>query len=238
SYERERTIDEENAFASLVEGDATLAMVGHMIQQQGRPLSSLTRNSALLRMLIRNGPDAIRGQEIESAPPIVRLPLVSRYLDGLVYCAALHGRRGWNGVDAAHRHLPASTEQILHPERYLAARRDDPIAVSPPPADALGRGWRPLGCDTLGEWGMRQTLARFVARRDAARAAAGWGGDRYRVYRRERDGALAMVLESVWDDEDEAREAQRRWREVREPGYRWEVRRAGRALTVRRLPLE
>src|SRR5690606_1184665 len=69
------------------------------------------------------------GQEIESAPPIVRLPLISRYIDGMIFCATLHGQRGFRGIDAAHRWPPVSTEQILHPERYLAGEAPIEIAL-------------------------------------------------------------------------------------------------------------
>lgn len=206
-YEEERDIDAENAFASLVEGDATLAMFGHMAARGGQPLSRLTRNVGVLRNLVRNAPPSVQGQELDRAPPIVRLPLLSRYLDGLLFCATLHGHRDWAGVDEAHRRPPRSTEQVLHPERYLAG--DEPIAVALPELPTLTEaGWSPHDEDTLGELeiGIYFGLGRESTERDA-RAAEGWGGDRLRVYTNAA-GETAVVWFSVWDDEAEAREAQ------------------------------
>ncbi len=235
-YDEERTIDGDNAFAMLVEGDATLAMVGHMIGQQGQPLRALTRNAALLRMMIRDSPDAIRGQEMENAPPIIRIPLVARYLDGLVFCATLHGARGWNGVDGAHERAPASTEQVLHPERYAMGERPDDVVIPELP-ELAAAGLVPHEEDTLGELelGIWFGLGDPATERDES-AAEGWGGDRLRVYRA-AGGETSVVWFTSWDDEGEAREAEAAARAVtqslapsaRAPAH---VERRGRAVLV------
>ncbi len=237
-YDEERTIDGDDAFASLVEGDATLAMIGHMAGAGGPGLRRITRNAALLRMLVRGNPQTVQGQEIEQAPPIVRLPLVSRYLDGMVFCATLHGANGWAGVDDAHARPPASTEQVLHPERYIAG--EQPIAVELPDLPALSEaGWTAHEEDSLGELetSIYFGLARQGAERDES-AAEGWGGDRLRVYRDE-GGDTAVVWFTVWDDAGEAREAEAAARAVLAiaPPDRVEsqrVERIGRALLILR----
>lgn len=237
-YREERTIDGENAFAALVEGDATLAMIGHMVTQQGQTLAALTRNAGLLRMLIRNNPESIRGQEIEAAPPIVRLPLVSRYLDGMIYCATIHGTDGWQGVDRAHRHPPRTTEQILHPERYLAGELPDAITLPELPA-LTEAGLEPHEEDSLGEleMGIYFGLGRSDLEREES-AADGWGGDRIRVYVGP-DDSTAVVWFTTWDDVGEAREAEAAARAVadRAPATerdRHRVERRGRGVLVLR----
>ena len=206
-YREERTIDGENAFAALVEGDATLAMIGHLASRNGQPLSALTRNAAMLRMLVNSNPQAMQGQEIDLAPAIVRIPLVSRYIDGMVFCATLHGGNGWRGVDSAHAFPPVSTEQVMHPDRYVAGEQPDAIALPDLPALAAA-GLVPHEEDTLGELEMSIWfgLGREGVDRDES-AAEGWGGDRLRVYRT-AGGETAGVWFTSWDDEGEAREAE------------------------------
>jgi hypothetical protein len=46
-YAEERDIDADNAFAALVEGDATLAMIAHLAERNGRPLEH-PRNAGML----------------------------------------------------------------------------------------------------------------------------------------------------------------------------------------------
>lgn len=234
-YEEERSIDGDNAFASLVEGDATLAMVGHMAVQNGQPLSRLTRNAALLRTLVRSNPQALQGQEIERAPSIVRLPLLSRYLDGMIFCATLHGARGWPGVDDAHARPPASTEQILHPERYVLGEQPVPVALPELPALAEA-GLTPHEEDTLGELEMSIWFGLGAGHERDEGAAEGWGGDRLRVYR-DAAGGTAVVWFTVWDDAGEAREAEAAARAVAAAmgpagAASQRVERAGRALLI------
>lgn len=204
-YDEERDTDADNAFASLVEGDATLAMFGHMAERSGQPLLRLTRNIGALRSIVRSSPLNGQGQELERAPPIVRQPLLSRYVDGMVFCATLHGQRGWTGVDAAHRSPPRSTEQVLHPERYLAG--DEPVSIVIPAIPSLeDAGWSAHGEDTLGELEMGIYFGLASSEERDVSAAQGWGGDRLRVYRSASDQA-AVVWFTVWDTLAEAQEA-------------------------------
>lgn len=232
-YEDERTIDADNAFAALVEGDATLAMIGHMVESQGQPLRRLTANPAFLRMVIQQNPTAMQGQEIETAPPIVRLPLVSRYLDGMLFCATLHGQLAWRGVDEAHRRVPTSTEQVLHPEAWAAMEGPEPIALPELPA-LEAAGWAPFEEDTLGELEMGIWFGLGHSEERDAAAAAGWGGDRLRVYRRE-SGETAVVWFTTWDDEGEAAEAKLAAQAVAsQTGTPHRVAQRGRAVLVLR----
>jgi hypothetical protein len=60
--------------------------------------------------------------------------------------------------------------------------------------------------NVLGEFYLRVVLEERLDRSRAEEAAAGWGGDRYAVYWNEAAGQDFLVLEAVWDSEDEARE--------------------------------
>ena len=48
--------------------------------------------------------------------------LIFPYVAGQTYVATLLGD-GWKAVDAAYARLPASTEQVLHPEKYARERK-------------------------------------------------------------------------------------------------------------------
>ena len=100
-----------------------------------------------------------------------------RFVDELKVAAG----GGWDLVDFAYqRRLPASTEQILHPEKYLDDER--PLPVSGPP-DA-GAGWKEVDAGVVGEFVTREILRQDAEKVGADAAAAGWGGDRYRLFRR------------------------------------------------------
>lgn len=233
--DEERTIDGDNAFASLVEGDATLSMIGWIVDAQGHRLSTLTRDPSILSNIVRASPTVAGGAELEAAPAIVRAPLLSRYLDGLVFSAHLHGSGGFRWIDEAFGRPPESTEQVLHPERYLNRERPETIAM--PPFDALTEaGLEVHDEDTLGELEMGVYLAQGTDHDREERAAEGWGGDRLRVYRAP-GGGTTVVWFTTWDNEAEAIEAEAAAARVRdlvpEPQRATHVvRRIGRALLL------
>lgn len=203
----ERSIDGDNAFAALVEGDATLAMIGLIIDAEGERLSSLTRNPSILAGLVDGSPGITSGSaELLAAPAIVRAPLLSRYLGGLVFCATLHGRGGFRWIDEAFQNPPQSTEQILHPDRWLA--RDLPEEIQLPEWDELlAAGYRVHDEDTLGELELSIYFAQSTGEDRNLAAGEGWGGDRLRVYSGPNAQTVAVWF-TTWDHEQEAIEAQ------------------------------
>ncbi len=229
--EDERDSDPDTAYRSVVEGDATLAMIGYAAALANQSLSDITRNRVALESLAAAQSDA-RGELLERAPAILRVSLVAPYLRGLTFVAALHGAGGWDAVNSAHRRLPASTEQVIHPEKY--ASRELPDAVALPAFRALDRaGYATLPEDTLGELELSVYLGQRAPRGVDERAASGWSGDRLRVYR--HDAARpAVVWWTVWDDEAEAREAEAAARRVSPTGTEHRVERVGRAVQILR----
>jgi hypothetical protein len=112
---------------------------------------------------------------------------------------------GWEALDAVWRQPPASTEQLLHPEKY---GEDDPTAVALPDdlAAALGDGWSEPLRDVWGEADLlllwQETLGE-----DAAAPAAGWDGSQY-VFLSHDDGDGLFAIELAWDSDDDAAEGQ------------------------------
>ena len=94
------------------------------------------------------------------------------------------GGRLAGGRRASTTRCRASTEQILHPEKYAAG--EAPVAVDLPD-DLATRARRPAGRvpleDTFGEFQLGDLAARGGRRRRRrpTAAAAGWGGDRLAV---------------------------------------------------------
>jgi hypothetical protein len=88
--------------------------------------------------------------------------------------------------------MPASTEQILYPDRYL--KHDQPVALrftSGPP-----RTYQ----DGLGEMEIRVLAAQLRRQAEVSRTVVplGWGGDLYGVY--DTPDGPGLVWYVVWDD--------------------------------------
>ncbi len=155
--------------------------------------------------------------ELEAAPAAVSVILVFPYSSGLAFVERLRTEGGWEAVDAAYADIPTSTEQILHPRKYLV--RDEPIPVAlPEPDEALGDGWTLVAEDTLGELqtalllaalapgeGFDATTGRLDVPESARNAAAGWDGDRFALWEDAAKGQQVLVWRSVWDTPEDAR---------------------------------
>ncbi len=209
-----RSIDEANAYASLVEGDATLTMLATNMPR-GRSLTDLTRTPGLLRSLVAQNAGQSSGTELASAPPIIRVPLLSRYMDGLVYVGARHGHGGFSAINSAFRSPPRTTEQVLHPEASLAmipvAAMNTPMRIELPAMPQMeAAGWTALDEETLGELELSVFFARGTNTDRNEAAAAGWNGDRIRVYEQHVEGGnhTAFLWYLDWDTEADAIEAE------------------------------
>lgn len=177
AMERERTTDEENAFGALVEGDATLAMLGYAAARQGGSLQALVADTAGLAAGLRAAP-LHAGGRLGQAPAIVREPLLFRYREGAVFAARLFAENGWAGVDAAHRRQPATTLAVSQPGLYL--KQEEPPPLAPPElAFVSTQRCQVVDQDVLGSLEIGAALGHDeLQARELGRA---WRGDRYAV---------------------------------------------------------
>jgi hypothetical protein len=185
--------DAQMALKGLVEGDATLTM-GLYAREH------FTAADIANYQLEQFQSIDLSGLRFGSGGPMVESAAYFPYREGASFVATLYQLGGWEGIDAAYRNPPRSTEQVLHPERYYGG--DEPVAVSLPALN-LG-GWRTLAEDTLGELYLRIYLEHRLPFEQAIPACEDWGGDRYQVLADDQ-GRLALVLQTAWDSQAAAR---------------------------------
>jgi hypothetical protein len=157
--------------------------------------------------------EALAGMEqpdTSGVPPFVEALEIWPYLDGNAFVTALVQGGGTAAVDEAMRHLPVSTEQVMHPERYPG---DVPSPVDIGDLSAtLGPAWGDLDAMQVGEEWLRAMLDLRLPSLDARAAATGWDGGVYRAW---TDGTdVVVVLRTVWDSVAEAdafADAMREW---------------------------
>jgi len=177
--------DEDSAAATaLVEGNATFFML------------RWAQTFLTAAQQVQVGVEAAQQDtSTDGIPPfLVRLEAFP-YQQGMTFVSALDSRGGLKAVDQAFEHLPVSTEQIIHPERYP---NDAPTPVNVPDLSAeLGEGWKDLDVMTIGEEWLQIALGLRLDPSQASTAAAGWDGGTYRAW--SNGDASAVVLSTVWD---------------------------------------
>lgn len=188
AMQHQRTTDAENAFGAIVEGDATLAMLGYMAARQGSSLDAVVSAPDQLAIALRSG-SAKPGGKLAHAPALLREPLLFRYRDGALFAAKLYARGGWSQVDDAHRKRPTSTAAIREPSKYLDGPDE---AALPAPPDLHEHGCTQVDDDVLGSLELATAIADEPPL--AYAIARSWRADRYLVLRCADRDASVWVL--------------------------------------------
>lgn len=197
--ERPYNFDRAEAVFALVEGDA-VAVQRRVERGAGAPDPSPDEAAR-----VEDSRFAEYRREFGALfPPLLTETFVFRYRDGVRFVETAR-RRGDGAADELFRRPPASSEQVLHPEKYFADERPREAGVRE--AGFAGAGWRTAASTPLGEIGVRGLLLKGLSRREAERAAAGWGGDRAYLFEREGGAQSSLfVWRTAWDTAADAQE--------------------------------
>jgi hypothetical protein len=190
--------DAERARAALVEGDATTVAL-----ELADPPGGFLGTRELPAVAERLRAEALAGPPAGDGQGWLRALAAFSHVDGFLFVARVRARASWSAVDALWADPPRSTEQVLHPEKYVV--HEPAIRIEAAPLPALDGVAHAAGSDVLGELTVRTWLAAAVPAEVAARAAAGWGGDRAVLYLGSGDPqARILAWLTVWDDPSEA----------------------------------
>lgn len=176
--------DAKQAKNALIEGDAEFTKENYVMYEFKRDVEksfSLPSGNGTLRDI-----DAL--WQLWVAPGIY----------GWEFVRALYEASGWDGVNEAYRSKPISTEQIMHPEKYLKGEGVVPIEIE------RIEDWDLKRSDRFGEHFILMMLARHIPIETAKHSAEGWAGDRFTYYK--KDGEYLFQWKIVWDslkDRDE-----------------------------------
>jgi hypothetical protein len=169
--------DRRLAVLCLLEGDATFLMERFM----------MNRIPGAEEAMEMGGGMPMATPPVAGAPPVVRDQLVLPYTAGSELVRAIWQQGGWAAVRQAWDHPPASTEQVLHPGKYLSGEAPRAVEV----------GFAPPGGRIVKEGVLGEVLARTLLGDAAPQEALGWGGDAFRVF--DVGGRTLLVWRAVWD---------------------------------------
>jgi len=204
--------DEGAGRLALIEGDATLTMYSYF---SGTPLEKMPGVDRVMnqmfedpRQLMEMAPDMPGSKEMLAAPAWFRDNLLFSYMQGFAFCLEVKRTGGQKLLDHAFKtDPPKSTEQILHPEKWLA-KRDEPIRIELPDLSAALPGFTKIAEGQLGEQSikvlLRETFKTEKEQAATSEAAAGWGGDRFAVV--EKNGQSALLWATEWDTPEDAKQ--------------------------------
>jgi len=187
--------DRQVAMQAMIEGQAVYEQMSIMLGGSDMGLA-LPGGWDNVREQIRSAQASM--PKFASAPTLLQETLLFPYIAGAEFVRQF--KRARPGA-VPYAPAPASTEQILHANKYLDSVPDLPTRVT------LGapRGAEVVHEDNLGEFETRLFLYEHIKDiGSAAAAAAGWDGDRYQLV--QIGAGNGIVWLTVWDDAVEASE--------------------------------
>lgn len=189
------------AARALVEGDASLAVE--------RWLEDFPPEEDISDALDILPQSALFGSEAE--PAYFAMNNYFAYEHGQNFVEELYNAGGWNRVNRVYASLPTTTEQILHPNKYLQG--EQPAFLDHPDlSPVFANEWDLIRRDALGEWESYLLLAfndypaARQAEADAADAAEGWAVDEYRVYYQPDLNDVFLSAYWIWDTQEDSDE--------------------------------
>lgn len=192
--------DQQLAYMSLIEGDASLAAAEYIAGRTNQ-FSFLD----VLGSVFNAARMTLSFEKLRQAPHFIRESMTFPYEQGLRFVQFLRQKRGWSweAFHRLYRYPPNSTEQILNPQKYLDGEQPQPIQSIL--KDVLPATYRLISQGVLGELGWRQYFSSILESSQARRAARGWGGDQYQVLETE-EKRQCFVFITQWDTAADARE--------------------------------
>ena len=187
--------DARLALLGLLEGDAGISEYIYTSEH----FTPDEQESSILQ------PNATFREALNMAPYIAIRTFVFPFAEGLDFAVQLfQAAGGWGAINQALENPPASTEQVLHLDKYAAGEM--PIEIEMPDVGwVLGDEWSHVRTGVLGELFIMAWLETDFSPQATSIAAAGWGGDAYSLFEGP-DGQGVLVLATVWDSEQDAEE--------------------------------
>jgi hypothetical protein len=194
--------DLASAVKSLIEGEATFVMYDYLLRQRGLDLVLLPD--------ITESPETTSFSDrslIDKAPLYIKEGILFPYNKGLEFVKFVKARGGWEAVNQIYHDLPASTEQILHPQKYLMDR-DYPTTITIPDVTSVltTSRWSFLLENVMGELNVGILKKQFFPTLKGKRMSEGWDGDKFIVWENIIDKYSLLVWFTTWDTEQDARE--------------------------------
>jgi len=197
--------DANKAHNALAEGDASYMSDYYKTHYNTPPVSGVSVYTEIL-------PDIINVVKLNAVYPSVPETVTKLnwfpYIQGKAFVSALVDDGGWDRIDLCYTpsYLPSTTEQILHPDKYLAGESAK-IISAPTLAD---KSWTLIpssygyDSDNYGEYFIYVMLNRWLNNSQAQQAAAGWGGDTFTYYEKYSDFLFTWNI--IWDSIEDASE--------------------------------
>ncbi len=200
---------------AVMEGQASWLMAEYLARKAGQTLAAAPELLETMSRSVETG--ASQFPVFESEPLYLRETLVFPYSRGMLFQNAVFERMGQPAFEAVFRHAPVSTQQILHPEKYLSwVEPARPVLPRLPDA----HGYKRIAEGTLGELDHAILLRQYCGQPESAAVSPHWRGGAYAIDERRSPRRAVLLYAVEWDGAEFAGRYFRLYRQVLEKKWR------------------
>lgn len=186
---------------SLVEGEAMLGSVEFISMSLVKDgLNSLKTLSGLFKNPMSN----FSQDALNKTPGFLVEQMMFPYVSGMKFASHLKEHyQGWNDFANIYKSPPVSTEQIIHPEKYISG--EVPIKINIDEKVIKDKKYTFLRKDSFGEFFLYNYFLEYLDESESEKASYGWGGDNSLLFA-DKDNNSIFVYKSAWDTNKDAEE--------------------------------
>jgi hypothetical protein len=185
---------------AVMEGQATWLMSELLAERVGQTLKGSPGLLATMSSVTEGGSQF---PVFDNSPLYLRMTLVFPYTKGMLFQHALYEKYGKFGFAQAFLKPPASTQQILHPDKYFDGVKPTEPALPDP---KLSKDYKGLVGGTMGELDHLVMLEQFSGKDRAAQLSPHWRGCTFQLMESKKANRVVLLYAVEWDTEDAARD--------------------------------
>jgi hypothetical protein len=201
-YLKKANENDDGAMASMavMEGQASWLMSEYLANKMGKTLKD---SPEMVGMMSRSA-ESPEGQfpVFDDAPLYLRRTLIFPYTDGMLFQNAVVERLGQAGFSELFKRPPASTQQILHSDKYFSDAAPSSPAL---PVVPRKRDYHSLIGGSIGELDHAIMLEQHLGKEEAKDVSPHWKGGSYELYERRAGSRVVLAYASEWDGPEIAR---------------------------------
>jgi hypothetical protein len=183
--------DGQAARQAVLEGSAVVAMLDYEMRGLGSSIRDMPDIGPLTQAMIG---DASSSPDFAKAPPYIRDSLLFPYLNGAVFTQRLlKAGDGWPDFYKVFSRPPVSSQQVMQPSLYLTDKAPPPVTF-PNLGHLLGKHWKLLDENIVGEFGLQEILKQYLDAAQAKEFTPDWWGDRYAILENKTSKSSLLVF--------------------------------------------
>lgn len=201
-----RNNDAELARISVSEGTAMDAMIDYSLRDHHQGIrDDLSVPGLKVRLLSSLGLDNTPSEILVKAPPYIFDRLFFPYVTGGIFSQQFLKAHsgGWADLKILFANPPVSTQQIMHPQMYLARVRPRKVGL-PKWKGRISPDWELIEENVMGEFNLDEFFKQSLDPKRADELASAWRGDRFATFEDQKTRDIMVVVLLALDGEKDA----------------------------------